>query len=88
MNEKNEILAQLKPLIDRARKENKWLFCHYQQMWFSPSELEEQNKKGKFLWGEVNWKLRDPKEHITEMQQQKDAIQTKIDNFKKRINNG
>lgn len=51
-------------LIAEARRQGLWLHCAYQNLWFSPDQLEAENKNGKFRWGAVNWRLRDPMEHI------------------------
>ena len=64
MTEIEEIENGLKPLFETAKKEGLWFNCHYQDLWFSPKELEELQADGRFLWGAVNWKLRDPKEHL------------------------
>ena len=56
----------LQDLIDQARREGKWLWCHYQDLWFSPAQLEKENAEGRFRWGPVNWKLRDPIERLGE----------------------
>lgn len=66
MSVKEEVLAELKPLIDQARREGLWLWCYYQDLWFSPDQLEAENANGKFIWGAVNWKLRDPAERVHE----------------------
>lgn len=57
---------ELRKLTAQARAEGKWLWCHYQDIWFSPDQLDEQNAVGKFIWGPVNWQLRDPKERLAE----------------------
>jgi len=54
--------VDLSKIISRARANGKWLYCSYQNLWFSPAELEAANRKGRFLWGEINWELRDPAE--------------------------
>lgn len=54
----------MKPMIAQARAEGKWLHCHYQDLWFSPDQLEAEHAKGNFRWGPVNWALRDPQERI------------------------
>ena len=64
MSASDEVKAELAPLIEQARAEGLWLWCHYQDLWFSPDELQAQNAKGKFLWGAVNWMLRDPQERV------------------------
>lgn len=56
----NEILKELEPLFKKAEKYGLWFYCNYQDLWFSPNELREEHKNGKFIWGSVNWKLRDP----------------------------
>jgi hypothetical protein len=60
------IETDLQDLIKEARASGKWLWCHYQDLWFSPDQLAEQNRNGKFLWARVNWKLRDPAERVAE----------------------
>lgn len=52
--------SHLSELIESARQQDLWLHCNYQDLWFSPDELEEQNIKGKFLWSVENWTLQDP----------------------------
>lgn len=56
----------LNALIDQAEAEKKWLWSRYQDLWFSPAQLREQNRNGKFRWGAVNFKLRDPQERVEE----------------------
>jgi len=55
---------ELKTLIEQARVERKWLFCSYQGLWFSPDQLEQAHREGRFMWGAVNWQLRDPSEQL------------------------
>lgn len=69
MSEREKTLAELKPLIQRARDEGKWLWCRYQDLWFSPDQLEAANEKGRFIWGAANWQLRDPQERLGEAKQ-------------------
>ena len=57
-------LDSLRPLIAKARAEGKWLHCSYQNLWFSPDQLETENREGRFRWGAVNWTLRDPGEMV------------------------
>lgn len=56
----------LDELIEQARKEKKWLWCPYQDLWFSPDQLAAENAAGRFRWGPVNWKLRDQAERLAE----------------------
>ena len=38
-------------LIQEAKDESLWIRSHYQDLWFSPSELEQQRNQGHYLWG-------------------------------------
>jgi hypothetical protein len=74
-------MQALSALIDKAEAEGKWLFCSYQQLWFSPAELRAHNANDRFCWGVPNWQLRDPGERLAEAdravadaKRQRDAI--------------
>lgn len=82
----SEVADMLKPLISEAREKGLWLWCHYQDIWFSPSELEQQNANGKFLWGPVNWKLRDPTERLREAERRLSEAQREVDAIRQKIN--
>jgi hypothetical protein len=75
----SDVRAMLQPLIQQARAEGKWLWTSYQDIWFSPDELDAQNANGKFLWGPVNWKLRDPGERLAEAEKRLAAAQREVD---------
>lgn len=85
MNEVNEIINGMQPLYEKAEKEGLWFWSRYQDLWFSPSELKEAQGQGRFLWGYVNWELRDPKEKIAQLQRTKSTIDEEIERFKSRI---
>jgi len=53
----------LAELIQEARLRGKALHSPYQDLWFTADELEKENAKGEFLWGRVNFELRDPGFH-------------------------
>ncbi len=80
----NEI-GPLNALIAQARSEGKWLWCHYQDLWFSPDSLEAENKNGKFRWGAVNWTLRDPQEKLAAAQERTRRAQAEEDRIAKEI---
>lgn len=76
----------LRKLIRRAIDNRKWLFCQYQSLWLSPDELAEANARGRFLWGVVNWKLRDPQEHVDEINAQIAGLERQRQSVLDRIN--
>ena len=84
---KQQILDQLEPLIKQAENEKKWLFCSYQCLWFSPKELRQAHKEGRFIWGAVNWKLRSPKEYLREMRDKYIRSKTAYENFENTLKN-
>ena len=85
MSERIEILKGLKPLFDKARKEKLWFYCGYQGMWFAPDELEAYHKDNKFVWGAVNWQLRNPKEQLDNLKMIVENSQKNVVDFKERM---
>ncbi len=79
------ILESLAPLFKRADAEGLWFFCSYQGLWFSPDELRSKQADGKFLWGAVNWTLRDPKEGIQNLTVAVNNAQKELENFYRRV---
>jgi len=66
MSERETILAGLQPLFEEARREGKWFWCAYQDLWFTPDDLAAEHAKGSFIWGAANWRLRDPREKLAQ----------------------
>ncbi|QDX94351.1 hypothetical protein EEL30_19930 [Brevibacillus laterosporus] len=63
----SEIVASLQSLFDQAEKKGLWFYSSYHDIWLSPSKLRQEQENGKFLWGAVNWQLRDPLERVVEL---------------------
>jgi hypothetical protein len=59
---KEQILKNLEPLFEEAYETGKWFRSNYQGIWFHPDKLKENQAKGYFVWGPVNWKLGYPPE--------------------------
>jgi hypothetical protein len=77
----------LDALFERARASKLWFFHGGLSgpLWFSPDELEADQKKGKFIWGASNWTLRDPAEAlasidtaVAKLQEAKQALMVRI----------
>jgi hypothetical protein len=88
MGTKEEVLESLKPLMREAKITGEWFYSNYQDMWFSPKELENMWEEGRFIWGPANWKLRDPQELIMAKCTQFNALDKGIATLKDRIKNG
>jgi hypothetical protein len=68
-----DILESLEPLFCDARSKGLIFRSKYQGLLFTPDELEEEHRAGKFIWGPANWDLVDPQ----------DIIDSKVDNIVK-----
>jgi len=75
----------LKDLIEQARREGKWLWCAYQDLWFSPDQLEMHNAAGRFNWAPVNWKLRDPNERLEEAKRRAEYAEAEVARIRREI---
>jgi len=76
----NEALARAhaarEALIAKAEAEGLWLYCHYQDLWWSPAELRADNVIGRYRWGPQNFRLRDPREYLDGL---KDAVDRTVE---------
>lgn len=75
----------MKPMIEEARKTNKWLYCPYQSIWFSPDELVACQTAGQFRWGPVNWILRDPEEEVENLKNKVKEAKENLSRFMIRV---
>ena len=73
----------LTSLIKEARLKGLWLYAYYQDLWFSPDELEQANKEGRF-WSE-SFIIRDPRELIDKLEQEVLSIRTKLKKVKEQL---
>lgn len=67
------VTIEMRPLFAQARAEGKWFWGRYHDIWFSPDELEAEQRNGKFRWGPVNWELLDPKDYLADSKRRLDA---------------
>lgn len=88
MSETDTILAGLRPLFEKARREGLWFYCNYQGLWFTPDELAAEQRRGSFIWGAVNWQLRDPKEKLEHEQRVAKAAAEQAERTRVRIEAG
>lgn len=78
----------LQDLINDARSRGLWLRCSYQNLWFSPDELEKYNREGQFRWGIVNFTLRNPHERLDELCEDLARQHEGIETFRERMRAG
>ena len=75
----------LEELAKKAEERGLWIWCRYQDLWFSPTELREHWKADRFRWGPSNWELKNPDLHIVELQQKIRACEDELRNFRARL---
>lgn len=79
----NAIDESLKPLFEEAEEKGLWFYSIYHGLWFSPSELKESQARGGFRWGAVNWKLRNPQEHLEQLKKKAADAKEEADEVEK-----
>lgn len=82
---KEQILASLDPLFKEAEEKGLWFYCDYQQLWLSPKELKKHHKDGIFIWGAMNWQLRDPNDLLILAEEKIRKAKDNLDDVKNRI---
>ena len=78
-------MEEMKKMFDKARAEGLWFFTSYQQLWFSPDDLEKEQKNGHFRWGPTNWQLRSPDERIAQLEQNVRRSDRELKEFKEKL---
>ena len=86
--EREIVKSQLEVLIKRAEKTKNWLYCHYQDLWFSPEKLREENENGRFLWGPVNWDIKSPLILLKQLKETAELSNKKYEEFKELMKEG
>lgn len=59
--ERKEIFESLKPLFEKAERENLWFQCTFQPFRLTPKELRKYQSSGEMIWGVQSWELIDPR---------------------------
>ncbi len=57
-------------------------------LWFSPNELEKEQAAGRFVWGAVNWRLRNPRERLVQIDDEIESLIREKHKFIERIGDG
>jgi len=65
----DKVNESLKPLFEKAEKEN-LLFYNHHTDYLLPYELKEWHKKGSYIWGAENWRLVPVNEYLEELNQE------------------
>lgn len=73
-----KVYEPLVELIEQAKQEGKYLHCAYQDICFTPFELEDLNHQGRFCWGPVNWQLVTPDSLVADEQRMLRGVQKSI----------
>lgn len=84
---KENILRDLQPMFLEARQKGLWFKSTYQNLWFSPDELQHSHNSNKFVWGKANWTLADPFELVNRKEIEITNLQISLSELKKKIYN-
>ncbi len=79
-----DIVESMKPLFEEARLNNLLFRSNYQDIIFSPDELEKEQTGGHFCWGAVNWELVSPFTEHKRLLEKVESAQTQADNFRQK----
>lgn len=82
---RESVIKGMKPMIEKARRNGMWLWSRYQDLWFSPDELESKQAAGRFCWGPANWSLRHPSERLKELESRCDRAFRECMEFRDRL---
>lgn len=52
-------IESMAPMLRTAEVRGLFLFSRYRSLWFTPQQLKEEWKRGRFIWGPSQWQLRD-----------------------------
>lgn len=85
MTEKQTIQTGLAPLFEQARRDGLWFHSSYQDLWFSPDELERAQSNGFFIWGAVNWTLRAPSVRRRQLTEAVESARAALEQFDAKV---
>jgi hypothetical protein len=69
----------------RARQFKLWFHSGYQDLWFSPDEMQAEWDAGRFIWGPQNWTLEFPEERLARLSRAAEGAQQAVEDFKERL---
>jgi len=76
---------QMDRMIQEAKERGLWLVSNYQQIWFSPRQLQVARAKGKFLWGPENWTLKPASDKIAQLKREQACLESEIADIMREI---
>ena len=79
------ITIGMQPLFEKAERENLIFYSRYQGLYFTPKELRDNQKNGRFRWGAANWELRSRTSKIEKLEENVTREQLELDKMKKRL---
>ena len=77
------ILSRLLEISQKARVEGLWLYC--QGEWYTPDEIEELWRSGRYRWGGANWHLRSPDDRRAEIEARLNAALSDLRDHDRRV---
>lgn len=78
----------LRAMIREARAKGLWIFSGYQAIWWSPNQFETVINNGHFRWSPENFRLRDPRERVKQLEESVVSANKELDALLKQIIEG
>ena len=82
---KEMIIDTLQPLFEKAKREGLWFYSPSQDLWIAPEELEIEQKRGRLVWGAINWILKNPQERLNDFDYELSQLNYERNEFLKRV---
>jgi len=76
----------LRKMAKIARINNQAIYCHYQNLWWTPKEFEKALDDGKFHWGTENFQFRSLEDRTRQLRRARDEAQRELMEWLERIN--
>ncbi|MFB3133792.1 MAG: hypothetical protein ACE10K_14840 [Rhodothermales bacterium] len=79
------VQPEMVEMFEEADAHSVWFHAVYQNIWFTPDELAAHQRAGTFRWGIANFKLRDPRSRLEQLQNEVLAAQRLLEKFVARM---
>jgi hypothetical protein len=72
-----------------AKRLNMWFYSQNLTgtHWFSPDELDQEQAKGNYLWGKVNWTLKHPETYLRQLLDELKTKSAELDQVRTKMRN-
>lgn len=80
-----KVIRTVEDLIDVAEAQKLWIYCTYQDLWWTPAELRRDRAEGRFHWELTNFQQRDPQEVLASCMKDVADAQARLERVRQRM---